>query len=87
MSPTTAVLDTAAEAEALQVERIRAMTPGERASFANRLSRDVLRLSEAGVRQALGDASELEIYFEMLRRRYGADLAREVGALRDERDR
>lgn len=87
MSPTTAVLDTAAEAEALQVERIRAMTPGERASFANSLSRDVLRLSEAGVRQALGDASEREIYFEMLRRRYGADLAREVRALRDERDR
>lgn len=63
------------------------MTPGERASFANSLSRDVLRLSEAGVRQALGDASEREIYFEMLRRRYGADLAREVRALRDERDR
>lgn len=53
----------------------RAMTPGERALLADRLSAGVATLAEAGIRLTNPSISPTGLRHELLRRRYGSELA------------
>ena len=52
------------------------MSPLDRAIAADRLSGDVTRRASAGIRARRPDASEADVVHELVRRRYGDDVAR-----------
>lgn len=67
--------DTPPEVRELQFERWRAMTPLERARVAGELSVAVAALAEAGIRAESPELDEVGVRYEMVRRRYGAEIA------------
>jgi len=80
MSRTHAVLaaDTTAEAERMQVQRWRRMTPLEKARAVTEISRAVQELSLAGLRIRHPGASERECLLRLAALKLGRDLACEI---------
>lgn len=70
--------DTTAEAEHMQVEVWRGMSPVEKARLVSELTRAALHLSLSGIRQRYPDASERECFLRLAARMLGPDLARQV---------
>lgn len=68
-------LDTSVEAERVLVEKLRAMSPGQRLAVALDLSRTVRELALAGVRQRHPDASPREQLLRLAVTLHGRDLA------------
>jgi len=70
--------DTAPEAEHLQVEIWRAMSPLQKAQLTSAVTRGASDLALAGIRSRHPDASPRELEIRMARMTLGADLARRV---------
>ena len=67
--------DTDPDVRRRQVAGWRAMSPGERALLADRMSVDVAEIAIAGIQLVMPDASAQEVCHELARRRYGRRLA------------
>lgn len=65
---------------ALVVERWRSMTVAERALLADQLSGEVESIAIAAIRAERPDATDVEVRYELVRRRYGQALADEAYA-------
>ena len=70
--------DTTAEAERVQIEIWRRMTPGEKLSLVERACRDVIVLALAGIRQRHPGASDRECLIRLAELRLGPELVREA---------
>jgi hypothetical protein len=70
--------DTAAEAEAVQMECIRRMSPLERLRAGCRMSNRGRRLAVDAIRARHPDADETEVRLRYIELAYGADLAADV---------
>jgi hypothetical protein len=70
--------DTAAEAEAVQLECIRRMSPLERLRAGCRMSSRVRRLAFEAIRGRHEDADEMEVRLRFIELAYGANLAADV---------
>jgi len=70
--------DTAAEAEAVQLECIRRMSPLERLRAGCRMSNRGRRLAFDAIRARHPDADETEVRLRFIELAYGADLAADV---------
>jgi hypothetical protein len=68
-------LDTSAEAERVQVEKWRAMSPAQRLGLALSLSQSVRALAIAGIRQRHPEASPREQLLRLALTLHGPDLA------------
>jgi hypothetical protein len=71
----SAPADTDPEVIRRQIDRWRAMTPGERAALADRLSIDVITMASCGVRRDQPDISDDDLARELVRRCHGRELA------------
>jgi len=81
----TVPADTDPEVYRLQIDRWRSMSPVERARLAERLSADVTTIAIAGILRDRPDATHREVRRELVRRRFGEELA--AAAYGTERDR
>jgi hypothetical protein len=70
--------DTDPVVEQMQIERWRQMTPAEKAAIVSGLTRTVIDLSRAGIRQRYPNASERERELRLAMLTLGADLASRV---------
>ena len=70
--------DTTAEAEAVQLECIRRMSPLERLRAGCRMSSRVRRLAFEAIRGRHEDADEMEVRLRFIELAYGANLAADV---------
>jgi hypothetical protein len=69
-------LDTSIDAERLQLEALRRMTPAAKAALISGLSRAAHRMAAAGVRQRYPDASPREQFLRLAAMILGSTLAR-----------
>ncbi|MGH2410086.1 MAG: hypothetical protein ACRDGS_06895 [Chloroflexota bacterium] len=76
----TQSIDTTIEAERVRMALFRAASPSRRFALALSLSRTVISLSRAAIRQAHPDASEEEVGLLFVEYHYGEKLARQVRA-------
>lgn len=67
--------DTDPEVRRLQIDRLRSMTPIERAVLADQLSATVIDLSIAGARAVSPGATDAQLIREVTARRFGRDVA------------
>jgi hypothetical protein len=67
--------DTSAEAERVLVEKLRAMSPGQRLGLALSLSRSVRALALAGIRQRYPEATDREQFLRFSVAIHGRELA------------
>ena len=74
------ISDTTLEAEAVQLEIIRAMEPSERARRALQLTSQVIRQAKEAIRRRHPEFTDREAQIKFIELHYGADLARAVGA-------
>jgi len=72
--------DTSPEIEAMQVERWRAMTVGERVELLRSMHTAVEQIAVAGIRAVDPSADDVEIRYQLAVRRYGRQLAEEAFA-------
>ena len=70
--------DTSPEAFAVLVERWRSMSIAERVTLIEQLNADVELIAIAGIRMDRPDISEVELRYELARRRFGSKLADEA---------
>lgn len=78
-TPAIRSADTSAEADAIMIKKLRAMTPTQRAAVAAELCRATTALAIAGIKRQFGDdIPEEELRYQLLVRRYGKALADEV---------
>jgi len=75
MSPPQVPRDTDPAMCALQIERLRAMTVGERFDLIDAIHADVEALALAGIRRDHPGLDDRGVRHELARRRYGSDLA------------
>jgi len=78
MNPATSVTDTSAEAEAVQLECLRRMSPHERLARTLVWSRDLRRMSLRAIRRRFPNLDEVDVRFRFIQLVYGKDLAEEV---------
>lgn len=78
MNPSPYTTDTSPEAEAVQLELIRAMPPSERAARALRLTSQMLRRAKDAIRRQHPEFNEQEVGLKFVELHYGETLAREV---------
>jgi hypothetical protein len=71
----SAPADTDSDVIRRQIDRWRAMTPGERAAVADRLSIDVITMASSGIRRDQPDISDDDLARELVRRCHGPELA------------
>jgi len=71
----TVPADTDPEVFQRQIDRWRSMSPIERARLADRLSADIAAIATAGILRDHPGATNREVRRELVRRRYGEDLA------------
>lgn len=76
--------DTSKEAEEVQLELIRRMSPSERLARSLALSREVIRLGKAAIRRRYPEFSEDELRFKFIELHYGVELSESVRAWRAE---
>ncbi len=72
--------DTSADAERVQLDLLRRMTPAEKAQLVSELTLAVQQLAFAGIRQMEPAASDDEIWLRLASRRLGSDTVRKVYA-------
>ncbi len=77
-SPPVLSRDTSAEAERLQIDAWRRMSPLEKAGIVSQATRDVLTLALAGIRQRHPGASERECFIRLAALQLGPTLVRQV---------
>ncbi len=70
--------DASAEAERIQLELLRAMSPVQKAQLVSELTRAVQRLAFAGARMADPEATDEEIWLRLAARRLGSEAVRRV---------
>ena len=70
--------DTSARADAVQFERLRAMSPQQRAEIFTALTFAVQDLAMAGLRQLHPDASDDELRLRLAARRLGEETVRKI---------
>ena len=70
--------DTSPEAEAVQFELVRRMTPEQRVGIAIGLTNELVRCSKAAIRRRHPECSEVEIGFKFIEMHYGTTLAEAV---------
>ncbi len=70
--------DTSVEAEAVQIELLRTLTPGQRAAKALSLSQQVINLSKRAIRRRHPHLREFELKILYLHHFYGPDIAEKV---------
>ena len=70
--------DTSADAEAVQLELIRAMTPNERVRRSLGLTSQMLRFAKESIRREYPQMNEEKVGLEFIRLHYGESLAGEV---------
>ncbi len=75
--------DTTREAEAVQQELIRRMTPAERLAKSLTLSCDLMRLSKAAIRRRHPTMTEDEVRIKFIELHYGLELAESVRQWRE----
>lgn len=79
-------IDTSADAEAVQLECWRRMTPSERIRKSCALSQQVKRMAFAAIRRTHPDDSEQEVQLRFIELAYGAELAADVRRWMKERE-
>lgn len=79
--------DTSAEAEQIQLELLRKMTPGQRARKALALSAEVARQCKAAIRRRYPEFDENEASLKFIELNYGKDLSEKVRIWRADRER
>lgn len=67
--------DTSADAEAMQLQLLRAKTPAERGMLALRLSADVIHASKRAIQRAHPEFSPIEVGQMFVELHYGKELA------------
>lgn len=72
--------DTSPDAERVQIERLRAMTPAQRMTVSRAMTRRNIRLSLRAIRRAQPDASDDDVKVTFIAVHYGRDLAERVRA-------
>lgn len=72
------VADTSDHVWHLMEQRAAAMSPAEKADLVSVMTRDCSRLALAGLRSEFPDATDDELLFQLVCRRYGVKLAREA---------
>ena len=70
--------DTSPDAERVQIERLRAMTPAQRMTVSRAMTRRNIRLSLRSIRRAQPDASDDDVKVTFIAVHYGRDLAERV---------
>lgn len=70
--------DTSQEAHELQLRLYRAMTPEQRSELALRMSDDVRRIAEEGIKQRHPDYSDRDVRRALVALLYGKDAAAKV---------
>lgn len=75
MERTPLSLDTSEEAERIQIERWRQMTPQEKAALVSAMSRAAARLAHAGIRHRYPDATPRERFLRYAILTLGRELA------------
>jgi len=70
--------DTSPDAEAVQLELIRGMTPAQRVEKTLRLSSEMLRAAKAAIRRRYPAYSKCEVTIKLIELHYGAELAAKV---------
>ena len=73
--PSSPILDTSAEAEAVQLALVRKMTPAQRLDKTFRLTNEMLRLSKAAIRRRYPELSAQEVGLKFVELHYGECLA------------
>ena len=68
-------LDTDPEVFEMMVERWRTMTVADRCALVTQLNADVEGFARAGINAQFPDATEVEVNYQLARRRYGSELA------------
>ena len=68
-------LDTDPEIFEMMVECWRTMTLADRVALVTQLNADVERFARAGINAQFPDATEVEVNYQLARRRYGSELA------------
>jgi len=76
--PAILARDTSVDAERLQIEAWRRMSPLEKAEIVSQATSDTLTLALSGIRQRHPDASERECFIRLAALRLGPTLVREV---------
>jgi hypothetical protein len=71
-------LDTTVDAERLQIERWRAMTPAEKLNLVSSITRTVSAMAMAGLRERHPNASTREIFLRFAMLHLGTELARKA---------
>ena len=79
--------DTSIEAERIQLEQIRRMTPSERVNKAFALSSEVARMCKAAIRRRHPEFDDNEVSLKFIELNYGKQLSDEVRAWRIARER
>ncbi len=72
--------DTSPDAERVQIERLRAMTPAQRMAVSRAMTRRNIRLSLRAIRRAQPDASDDDVKLTFIAVHYGHALAECVRA-------
>lgn len=70
--------DTSPDAERVQIERLRAMTPAQRMAVSRAMTRRNIHLSLRAIRRAQPDASDDDVKVTFIAVHYGSDLAERV---------
>ena len=78
MSDTAYTTDTHAEAEEVQLELLRRMSPQQRIEKMLRLSADVKAMSMSAIRRRRPEFNECQVRIKFIEITYGEDLARGV---------
>ena len=86
MSETRYTTDTSAEAELIQLELLRKMTPGQRLAKAVELSCHTIQLCKTAIRRHHPEISDDELRIKFIEINYGARLAESVRAWRNNID-
>ena len=79
--------DTSIEAQHIQFEQIRRMTPTERVQKAFALSREVARMCKAAIRRRHPEFDDNEVSLRFIELNYGKQLSEEMRAWRIVRER
>ncbi len=87
MAPTTYTTDTSAEAEAVQLELLRQMTPQQRIEKMCGLSQQVRQMAFQAIRRQHPEYSEDEVKWTFIALTYGQELSDEVRRRQQETNR
>ena len=85
MSARPYTTDTSSEADAIQLQRFRQMSPAERMLTACRLSQQARRMAMQAIRRLHPSADERSVTLKMIEIAYGRSLAEEVSRWQAER--